>query len=78
MTASGYNQVLVMTDNFTKCAEAVPCTTASAEETCDHLINTINSFPGRAQERAYETLTDGSSSLHDIPSPDKWLSGKAE
>ena len=29
-----------MIDHFTKCAEAVPCITASAEETCDHLINT--------------------------------------
>ena len=38
MTATGYNQVLVMIDIFTKCAEAAPCMTASAEETCDHLI----------------------------------------
>ena len=40
MTDNGYNQVLVMIDPFTKYAEAVPCITASAEETCDHLINT--------------------------------------
>ena len=40
MTDSGYNQVLVMIDHFTKYAEAVPCITASAEETCDHLTNT--------------------------------------
>ena len=40
MTDSGYNQALVMIDHFTKYAEAVPCITASAEETCDHLINT--------------------------------------
>ena len=40
MTDSSYNQVLVMIDHFTKYAEAVPCITASAEETCDHLINT--------------------------------------
>ena len=40
MTDSGYNQVLIMIDHFTKYAEAVPCITASAEETCDHLINT--------------------------------------
>ena len=40
MTDSGYNQVLVMIDHFTKYAEAVRCITASAEETCDHLINT--------------------------------------
>ena len=40
MTDSGYNQVLVNIDHLTKYAEAVPCITASAEETCDHLINT--------------------------------------
>ena len=40
LTDSGYNQVLAMIDHFTKYAEAVPCITASAEETCDHLINT--------------------------------------
>ena len=40
MTDSGYNQVLVMIDHFTKYAEAVSCITASAEETCDHVINT--------------------------------------
>ena len=40
MTDSGYNQVLVMIDQFTKYAKAVPCITGSAEETCDHLINT--------------------------------------
>ena len=39
MTATGDNQVLVMIDHFTKYAEAAPCMTASAEETCDHLIN---------------------------------------
>ena len=39
MTATGYNQVLVMIDHFTKYAEAAPCMTASAEETCDHLKN---------------------------------------
>ena len=39
MTDSGYNQVLVMIDHFTKYAEAVPCITASAEDTCDHPIN---------------------------------------
>ena len=38
MTESGYNQTLVIIDHFTKLAEAVPCQTASAEETCDHLI----------------------------------------
>ena len=39
MTATGYNQVLVVIDHFTKHAEAAACMTASAEETCDHLIN---------------------------------------
>ena len=39
MTATCYNQVLVMIDLFTKYAVAAPCMTASAEETCDHLIN---------------------------------------
>ena len=39
-TDSGYNQVLMMIDFFTKYAEAVPCITASAKETCDHLLNT--------------------------------------
>ena len=39
MTATGYNQVLVMIDHFTKYSEAAPCMTASAEETCDQLIN---------------------------------------
>ena len=40
MTDSGYNHVLGMIDPFTKYAEIVPCITASAEKTCDHLINT--------------------------------------
>ena len=39
ITARGYNQALVMIDHFTKYAEAAPCMTASAEGTCDHLIN---------------------------------------
>ena len=33
MTESRYNQILVIIDQFTKLAEAVPCQTASAEET---------------------------------------------
>ena len=40
MTDSGYNQVLVMIDHFTINAQAVAFITASAEEACDHLINT--------------------------------------
>ena len=47
MTDSGYNQVLVMIDNFTKYAEVVPCITASGEETCVHLINTCIARHGR-------------------------------
>ena len=38
MTDSGYNQILVTIDHFTKLAEAVPSHTASAEGTCYHLI----------------------------------------
>ena len=38
MTDSGYNQILVIIDHFTKLAEAVPCQTVLAEETCVHLI----------------------------------------
>ena len=38
VTDGGYNQVLVMIGHFTKYAEALPCITASAEETRDHLI----------------------------------------
>ena len=33
-----HQKILVIIDHFTKLAEAVPCQTASAEETCDHLI----------------------------------------
>ena len=39
MTKSGYNQLLVMIDHYTKNAEALHCITASAEETYHHLIN---------------------------------------
>ena len=94
MTDSGYNQVLVMIDHFTKYAEAVPCINASAEETCDHLISTWIArhgcpmtfqsdngtiFEGEGTyERAHETFTGSSSSFHDIPSPEEWLSGKAK
>ena len=72
----------------------MPCITASAEETCDHLINkmiakhgcpmTFQSDNGLAfvgeltKNLAHETLTGGSSSLHGIPSPDEWLSGEAK
>ena len=32
MTDSRYNQIMVILDRFTKLVEAVPCQTASAEE----------------------------------------------
>ena len=32
MTESGYNQILVIIDHFTKLAEAVPCQMASFKE----------------------------------------------
>ena len=85
MTDSGYNQVLVMIDHFTKYAEAVPCITASAEETCDQYVDSKtwlsndvsigqrNSFRRRAYERAYETVTGRSGSLHDIPPSENGL-----
>ena len=44
----------------------------------DISIGQWNSFRGRTYERAYETLTSCSISFHDIPSPDEWLSGKAD
>ena len=82
-----------MIDHFTKYAESVPCITASAEETCDHLINTWiarhgcpmtfqsdngTSFVGELTQKTHETLTAGPSSFRDIPSPDEWLSGEAK
>ena len=48
MTDSGYNQALVLIDPATINAQTVPCISASAEETCDYLINTWiarNGFP---------------------------------
>ena len=39
MTTTGIYQGLVMIDQFIKYAEAARCMTASAEETCEHLIN---------------------------------------
>ena len=38
MTDIGYDRQMI--DQFKKYAEAVTCITASAKETCDHLINT--------------------------------------
>ena len=44
----------------------------------DISIGKRNSFRGRTNDGAHETFTGGSSSLHDIRSPDEWLSGKAK
>ena len=41
-------------------------------------IGQWNSLRRRAYERAYETLTGCSSSLHDITPSDKWLSGETK
>ena len=45
MTATGYNQVLVMIDHFTKYAEATPCMTASA----DARLVGVHSRPGACE-----------------------------
>ena len=44
----------------------------------DVSIGQWNGFRRRAYERAYETVTSRSGSLHDIPPSDEWLSGKTE
>ena len=83
MTESGYNQILVIIDYFTKLAEAVPCQTASAEETCDHLIThwisrygcpmTFQLDNGKAfvGDLTNEEVTHCSSTLNDLPSSDQ-------
>ena len=38
LTETGYNQILLIIEHFTKLAEALPCQTASAEKVCAHLI----------------------------------------
>ena len=38
-TESGYTGILVMIDNYTKLAEAIPCIGYTAEETCSILLN---------------------------------------
>ena len=93
MTDRGYNQVLVMIDHFTKYAAAVPCITPSAEETCDHLINTwiarhccpmtFQSDNGTAfvgdltKELMRRSQVAQAHSTTNHPQT-KWLSGKAE
>ena len=93
MTDSGYNQVLVMIYHFTKYAEAVPCITTSAEDTCDHLINTWiarhgcpmtfqsdneTAFVGELTKELIRRSQVAQAYSTKIPSTDKWLSGKAE
>ena len=93
MTESGYNQILVIIDHFTKLAEAVPCQTASAEETCDHLIThwisrygcpmTFQSDNGKAfvgglDKRIDEEITHCSSALDDLSSTDQWVGRETE
>ena len=39
MTATRYNQKRAMIDHLSKHSEAIPCLRASADETCDQLIN---------------------------------------
>ena len=38
-TESGYTDILVMIDHYTKLAEAIPCMHYTAEETCNILLN---------------------------------------
>ena len=85
MTDSGYNQILVIIDHFTKLAEAVPCQTSSAAETCDHLIThwisrygcpmTFQSDNGKdlrggPNKRIDEEIALYSSTLNNLPSSD--------
>ena len=88
MTATGYNQVLVMIDHFTKYAEAAPCMTTSAEETCDHLINvwiarhgcpiTFQSDNGKAvvciHEGVNEEVAGGTGPLDHLSPTNEWPS----
>ena len=93
MTESGYNQILVIIDHFTKLAEAVPCQTASAEETCDHLIThwisrygcpmTFQSENGKAfvgglDKRIDEEIAHCPSTLDDLSSTDQWVGRETE
>ena len=95
-TDSGYNQKLVFIIwlyQSTKLAEAVPCQTAAAEETCDHLIThwisrygcpmTFQSDNGKAffwgpDKRSHEEIPHCTGTLDDIPSTNEWTRGEAE
>ena len=93
MTATGYNQVLVMIDHFTKYAEAAPCMTASAEETCDHLINVWiseawlphhvpigqwQSIRGRSHEGVDEEVAGSAGPLDHLSPANEWPSREAK
>ena len=67
MTESGYNQILVIIDHFTKLAEAVPCQTASAEETC-----------GGLDKRIDEEIAHCSSTLDNLPFTDQRIGRETE
>ena len=71
MTATGYNQVLVMIDHFTKYAEAAPCMTASAEETCDH-------FRMFHETCVNEKVAGGTGPLDHLSPTNKWPSREAK
>ena len=89
MTDSGYNQILVIKDPFTKLAEAVPCQTASAEETCDHLKTRWKSrygcpmifqsdngkvFVGHLTKK----IPHCTGSFNDLPTTNEWISEETE
>ena len=92
MTDSGYNQILVIRNHFTKLAEVVPCQTASAEETRDHLIThwisrygcpmTFKSDNGKVfvgtDKRTDEEIPYCSSAFNNLPSSNKRFSGESE
>ena len=88
MTATGYNQVLVMIDHFTKYAEVAPCMTASAEETCDHLINvwiarhgcpiTFQLDNGKAFEGVNEKVAGSAGPLDHLSPLNEWPSREAK
>ena len=79
----GYNQIIVTIDHFTKLAEAVPCQTASAEVTCDHLIThwiwlsddvpirQRESLRWRSDKRTHEKIPHCTSTLDNLPPKDE-------
>ena len=93
LTDSGCNQILIIIDHFTKLAEAVPCQTASAEETCYLLIThwisrygcpmTIQSDNGKAfvgdlTKELMRRSHIAQAYSTNLPSSKKRISGEAE